>query len=295
MPSLHTYTPDDRERFLQTYQDNPHALLTITSDEARRITDIIINFYRDHLDEAGMDGYVVGLSGGIDSATTAHLLVKAVGSDNVHGVIMPAEHTREADIKHAVRVANDLDITTNDQAAFREHIDGVVDDLVELGESADDNAEQRLKRGNVLARCRMTVLRDVAKARNALVAGTTNASERDLGYMTLAADGLGGVDNEALYNLYKTMERDLADYLNVPDAVIDKEPTADLWQDQTDRDELQFSYDVIDRVLAGFTLELGDAEIAEHVSAVSDGDVVQIRNLVERNRFKRELPPHPTF
>ncbi len=295
MPSIHAYTPDNREGFLQTYRDNPHALLTITPDEARRITDVIINFYRQHLEESGMNGYVVGLSGGIDSATVAHLLVKAVGPERVHGVIMPANHTREADINHAVRVANDLDITTNDQALFRDRVDGIVDDLTELGEPVDDERTQRVKQGNVLARCRMIVLRDSAKARSALVAGTTNASERDLGYMTMAADGLGGVDNEALYNLYKTTEKDLAEYLNVPADIIEKTPTADLWKGQTDADELTFPYEVLDRVLTGVQLQLPDDSIADAVSAVSAEDVKQVRERVEKNRFKQELPPHPEF
>lgn len=295
MPSIHNYTADNREGFLQTYRDNPYALLTITPDEARRITDVIINFYRDHLDEAGMDGYVVGLSGGLDSATVAHLLVKAVGADNVHGVIMPAEHTRQEDIDHAVRVANELEITTNDQVRFRERIDGIVDEIEALGEPVEDEAEQRVKRGNILARCRMTVLRDIAKCRDALVAGTTNASERDLGYMTMAADGLGGVDNEALYTIYKTTEQDLADYLNVPESIIEKEPTADLWAGQADTDELSFPYDVLDRVLAGVTLDLSDDGIADAVSAVSADDVSRIRRRVEQNRFKQELPPYPSF
>ncbi|MFB6077280.1 MAG: NAD(+) synthase [Candidatus Nanohaloarchaea archaeon] len=289
---IHTYTGDDHDAYVAAYRDDPTALLRIDQEESARLRDVIIAFYRSHLSDAEMDGYVVGLSGGVDSATTATLLADAVGPDKVHAVIMPAPHTDDATVADALSVADDLGISTNDPDRFQDRIADAVDALESLGEQSD---EQQLKRGNILARCRMTVLRDVAKARTALVAGTTNASERDLGYMTLAADGRGGIDNEALYDLYKTSERDLARHLDVPDRVITREPTADLWPGQTDAAELGHPYGVLDQVLVGLRLGMSDADIADAAGDITVEDVHGIRRRKENTAYKREGAPHPSL
>lgn len=286
-------TADSRQDAREQFRTDPTALLHIDDEEAARIAARITDFYRDHLDTAGLRGYVIGLSGGIDSSTVAHLLVDAVGPERVHGVIMPAEHSDPAHVEDAAAVAEQLGITTSDYNQFQDRIGDAVDILTDLGEPVDDADTQRLKRGNVLARCRMIVLRDVAKARDALVAGTTNASERDLGYMTLAADGKGGIDNEGLYGLYKTTERDLARYLGVPDHIVEKPPTADLWQGQTDEAELGFSYTVLDQVLLGLQLDIALEKIAETVDDVDIEAVRRIHRQVQHTAYKRELAPHP--
>lgn len=289
---IHTYTGGDTARYRAAYRDDSRSLLRLDDPECRRVTDLITGFYRDHLSSSGLSGYVVGLSGGIDSTMTATLLADAVGPETVHGVIMPAAHTPDDAVDDALAVADGLGITTNDPDTFRDRIGDAVDTIEALGEAGDD---QRVKRGNILARCRMAVLRDVAKARDSLVAGTTNASERDLGYMTLAADGPGGIDNEGLYDLYKTSERDLARFHDVPARVIEKAPTADLWAGQRDSDELSFTYDVLDRVLVGLRLDRSPAAIADVVDTVDAADAAAIRDRVERMRFKREPAPHASL
>lgn len=295
MPSIHRYDPADRDTYVSAYRDDPRSLLRIDDGAADRLVDTITAFYRDHVDDAGMDGYVVGLSGGIDSTVTAYLLADAVGAANVHGLILPAAHTEEQDVQDAETVADTLGITTNSPDTFREQAGSIVDTLEQLGAPVDDPAGQRVKRGNILARCRMTVIRDVAKARHALVAGTTNASERDIGYMTLAADGLGGIDNEALYDLYKSTVRDLARYLGVPERIIEKTPSADLWQGQTDAAEIGYTYDVLDQVLAGLQLDLDRTEIAAVVDDITDEDVDRIAEQVATTAYKRQLPPTPNL
>lgn len=292
---IHQYTTENRDHFLRKYNEDPASLLRIDDAEAERIVDEITRFYQDHLDRSGLDGYVVGLSGGIDSATVAHLLVDAVGAENVYGAVLPAPHTRNKDVDTAEQVADMLGIETNAYDRVQTEIDSIVDQLEQLGNPADDEETQRVKRGNILARCRMIVLRDIAKARNALVAGTTNASERELGYMTLAADGRGGVDNEALADLYKTTERDLARYLNIPEEIVEKTPTADLWPGQTDEDELGLSYDVIDQVLVGHRLGCSTETIANVVPDASRNVAEQVKGRVSRNAYKSSLEPFPTF
>lgn len=284
----------DDESAENLYRFDPETLLHIDEDEARQLQKKITDFYMNHLQRSGMDGYVVGLSGGVDSVTTAHLLADAVGADNVTGVILPPPHAEMAD-PDAVHMANELGITTNDYTAFREKIGAVVDTLEGLGQEHDDADVQLVKRGNILARCRMIVLRDIARSTDSLVAGTTNASERALGYMTLAADGTGGVDNEALYELYKTTVRDLAAHLGVPEGIIQKTPSADLWPGQTDRDELDFSYDVLDRVLVGLQLDMDTDTIVDAVPPVAPDDVEAISDRVDKYAYKQEPSPYPEF
>lgn len=295
MPHIHTYTLEEQDTYRKAYRADPAALLHIDDAEAQRLKETITTFYREHLQESGLDGYAVGLSGGIDSTTVAHLLVDAVGPENVRGVIMPPPYAEQEDIEPALHVAERLEIETNDHEQFQRRIGSVVDRLVALGEKHEDEDVQRMKRGNVLARCRMIVLRDIARANGYLVAGTTNASERDLGYMTLAADGRGGVDNEALYELYKTTERDLAAHLGVPQNIIDRTPTADLWPGQTDADELGSPYAVLDEILVGLRLDLEDDVIAAAVGPIDEEVVENVRSRVEKNRYKTRLAPHPAF
>ncbi len=288
------YSTADDETVDNLYRFDPATLLRIDADEAQRLQKKITDFYKNQLQLAGMDGYAVGLSGGIDSATTAHLLVDAVGADNVTGILLPPPYADDVD-SDAVDVARELGIATNDYQQFHDNIGIVMDTLEELGEVHDDEQVQNVKRGNILARCRMIVIRDIAKANNYLVAGTTNASERMLGYMTLAADGNGGVDNEALYELYKTTVRDLADHIGVPTKIIEKTPSADLWPGQTDEDELGFTYDVLDRVLLGLQLGMGHDVIADAVPPVTAEGIDAVQQRITENRYKRELAPHPTF
>lgn len=294
MTYIHRYTAAHRDRFREAYMDDPGSVLSMEPAECERVLDQLCSFYRGHLETAGLEGYVLGLSGGIDSTVTAHLLVEALGPEKVFGVIMPGPHSDEDHVEDARAVADRLGIRTNDPEQFRERIGETVDTLEKLGRR-EEGDKQRLKRGNILARCRMTVLRDIAKARDALVAGTTNASERDLGYMTLAADGLGGVDNEGLYELYKTSVRDLAGFFDVEERIIEKVPTADLWAGQRDKDELLHDYDILDRILAGLVLDIDDADIVEAVEAVAHQDVEAVSRRMGQMAYKRSLPAHPSF
>lgn len=294
MVHIHRYASAHRDRFLEAYMDDPGSVLAMEPAECERVMEQLTSFYRGHLETTGLDGYVLGLSGGIDSTVIAHMLVEAVGPEKVFGVIMPGPHSDADHVEDAQGIADRLDIRTNDPDRFRDRIGDAIDTLEKLGRR-QEGQRQRLKRGNILARCRMTVLRDIAKARDALVAGTTNASERDLGYMTLAADGLGGVDNEAIYALYKTSVRDLARFMDVEERIIEKAPTADLWKGQRDKEELLHGYDVLDKVLAGLRLDLEDEEIVEAVDAVAQQDVEAVRMRKEEMAYKRSLPPHPSF
>ncbi|MDY6777226.1 MAG: NAD(+) synthase [Candidatus Nanohaloarchaea archaeon] len=293
MTFIHDLSEETREELRERFHEDPRSVLEVPEQECERLQEELVDFYRQHLEETPMEGYALGLSGGVDSATVAYLLTEAVGPSNVTAVLLPADHTPEEDVEDAVAVAEELGLETNDYERFRSEVDDVVDTLAELGRPVEEG--QQVKRGNILARCRMTVLRDIAKADEALVAGTTNASERFLGYTTLAADGLGGVDNEGLFALFKTTVRDLATYLGVPDRIVEKTPRADLWEGQSDADEIGFSYTVLDQVLAGLRLGLDLEAVAECVEGIDLAGVEQVRKRVERYRFKNRPGPHPSF
>jgi len=200
---------------------------------ARRCSD----FIRETIDAVGAAGVVIGLSGGIDSAVAAALAVKALGADRVHGVYLPYRLSHPSSLADAKAVAENLGI----QAEYHDitdmadaMLDGVPDDAL-------------LRRGNVMARCRMVVLYDVSARDGSLVLGTGNRTETLLGYATLHGDAAFALN--PLGDLYKAEVRALARHLELPEAVLTKAPSADLWEDQTDEGELGFTYAEADRLL----------------------------------------------
>ena len=180
---------------------------------------------------------MIGLSGGIDSAVAAALAVRGLGPERVLGVTLPYRTSSPASLADARAVAEKLGI-----AVEHRDITPYADPFL-----ADIPADARVRRGNVMARCRMIVLYDLSARDGTLVLGTGNRTETLLGYATLHGDAAFGLN--PLANLYKAEVRALARHLDLPEAVIVKPPTADLWAGQTDEQELGLSYDDADRIL----------------------------------------------
>lgn len=238
---------------------------------------ILVGFLRSEIRRTGFERAVLGLSGGLDSAVSAFLAARALGPERVHAVLMPYRASSPASVEHARLVVDALGVTW-------ETVD--ISPMVDGFESTTAT-EDRVRLGNVMARCRMIVLYDRSAALPALVVGTSNKTELLLGYGTLHGDMASAVN--PIGDLYKTQVRALARHLGVPAPVIDKPPSADLWPDQRDEDELGFTYEEADRVLAGLVdARLSRASLIEagHVDAFVD----RVTRLVVRSQFKRRLP-----
>ncbi len=198
----------------------------------------LVSFLAEELAISGLDGYVLGLSGGVDSAVSAALAVRAVGPERVHAVALPGPTSDPASLEDARLVADSLGIGLEVL-----ELGPAIEPLVRLTGAGED----RIRIGNLHARLRMTILFDRAKALGALVLGTSNKSETLLGYSTLFGDAAASV--QPLGDLFKTQVWALAAHLGLPGRVVAKPPTADLWPGQSDEGELGFGYREADRVL----------------------------------------------
>jgi len=244
--------------------------------------DTIVEFIRTRAKEAGVDGTVVGISGGIDSALVAFLAVEALGKDHVLGIHLPELNLTPAeDVLDATEVADELGIELKviNIGELMESFMNVIPDSVQ----ADSHVN-----GNLKARMRMSILYYYANLRGSIVMGTGNKTEILIGYFTKYGDG--GVDIEPIGDLYKTDVREMARLLGVPEGILTKPPSAGLWEGQTDEDDLGMSYDMIDRILQ--MLFAGeDKVIVQQVLGASVGQIDSLLLRVNANTHKRIAPP----
>jgi len=251
--------------------------MTQSFDPQSSITTIK-RFITGKLLESSLNGYVVGLSGGIDSSLSCTLAVQAVGPEKVLGVMMPYTTSSSHSLEDARTLAEWLKIDTR---------------LVEIAPMIDAYYESidqslRLRAGNKMARERMSILFDIAHETNRLVLGTGNRTEICLGYTTLYGDAACSLN--PIGELYKSEVRALARELGIPDAIITKPPSADLWAGQTDEGEIGVTYEQIDRILRKIVDE-GVTSLAELEKAgINQTDASRVLSLMNRNAFKR-VPP----
>ncbi len=184
---------------------------------------------------------IIGISGGIDSSVVAALCVEALGKERVFGVLMPYG---PQDMEDAYDIISFLGIQNKEI------------NIKKIADQFDFLNLNRITRGNVMARTRMIILYTLANQLNGLVVGTGNKSELEIGYFTKYGDG--GVDLEPIGDLYKTEVWELAKHLGIPKHIIDKKPSAGLWEGQTDEGEFGMSYNELDAVLRG-EINSGDA------------------------------------
>ncbi|MFN2418609.1 MAG: NAD+ synthase [Candidatus Limnocylindria bacterium] len=262
------------------------ALPPLPEIEPRQAVEVIVGFIRGQVVQTGFERLVIGLSGGVDSATVAFLCARAVGADNLLAVRMPFRTSSEASETDALRVVDALGCRTE-----RVDITPMVEPMLALIDAPEQPAAAdvlNVRRGNVMARQRMIVIYDRSAAFDALVAGTSNKTEALLGYGTLHGDMAAAF--APIGDLYKTQLRGVARHLGVPEEVVAKPPSADLWPGQTDEGELGRSYDLLDRAL--FALVDRRWTVDRCVAAGFDRELVEwVALRVARMEFKRQQPP----
>lgn len=235
--------------------------------------DHVVEWLREQVKNSGTKGIVVGLSGGIDSSVVGFLIKKAFPEDSL-GVILPCKsHDKDAEDGRALAEAADLRHFTINLTETHDIL------LKELSDSLEEleTVNHQLTDANLRARLRMTTLYGVANNMNYLVAGTDNAAELLTGYFTKYGDG--GVDILPLANLTKSEVYDWARYFGVPASIINRPPSAGLWEGQTDEDEMGTTYNMIDAYIRG--------------EAIPDKDREIIERLNKRSEHKRKMPPAP--
>ncbi|MCB5259260.1 MAG: NAD+ synthase, partial [Candidatus Cloacimonetes bacterium] len=235
----------------------------------------IAQFLGSYLQSSGLTKYIVGVSGGIDSAVSATLAVKAIGKENVIGVMMPYTSSNPNSLEDGRLLCNYLDIAY-------QIIE--ISPIVDAWYASYETEASALRRGNFMARIRMCVLYDLSSKYRALVLGTSNLSEIMTGYFTQHGDSAAAI--EPLAQLYKTEVWKLARNLGIPKKIIEKTPSADLWENQTDEQEMGISYRELDEILWSI-------HNMQDVTTYNKDKLDTVYKLIAKSAFKRNPAPVP--
>lgn len=249
--------------------------LTINTELTEKI---LTGFIHSELSRVGFQRALLGVSGGIDSAVSLYLCAKALGPENVLAIRMPYKTSPDHTLEDAQLMIDDLGVQS-----MTVEITPMVDPLIQQFENMS-----KIRAGNIMARTRMIVLFDQSVAFNGLVMGSSNKTEMLLGYTTIFGDSAAAL--QPIGDLYKTQVRQLAYHLGVPEQVIAKAPSADLWEGQTDEGELGFTYEDVDQLLFLLVDQRYHPETC--IEEGFDREFVErVVRRVRQNHFKRVMPP----
>ncbi|WP_336162424.1 NAD+ synthase [Fusobacterium polymorphum] len=243
----------------------------------KEVHNELVEFLRESFKKAGFSKAVLGLSGGIDSALVAYLLRDALGKENVLAIMMPYKSSNPDSLNHAKLVIEDLGINSKTIE---------ITDMIDAYFKNEKEATS-LRMGNKMARERMSILFDYSSKENALVVGTSNKTEIYLGYSTQFGDSACALN--PIGDLYKTNIWDLSRYLKIPNELIEKKPSADLWEGQTDEQEMGLTYKEADQVLYRMLEE--NKKVEEVLAEGFNKDLVDnILRRMNRSEYKRKMP-----
>ena len=243
----------------------------------KEVHNELVEFLRENFKKAGFSKAVLGLSGGIDSALVAYLLRDALGKENVLAIMMPYKSSNPDSLNHAKLVVEDLKINAKTIE---------ITDMIDAYFKNEKDASS-LRMGNKMARERMSILFDYSSKENALVVGTSNKTEIYLGYSTQFGDSACALN--PIGDLYKTNIWDLSRYLKIPNELIEKKPSADLWEGQTDEQEMGLTYKEADQVLYRMLEE--NKTVEEILAEGFSKDLVDnILKRMNRSEYKRRMP-----
>ncbi|MGY5859817.1 MAG: NAD+ synthase [Candidatus Thorarchaeota archaeon] len=248
-------------------------------DDYQPVRKIIVDFIRDYVAKAGVKGVVLGLSGGIDSSLVAALACEAIGPEKVLGIMLPVDAEKDAkNIDDARLIAEQL---------------GMKHEVFELKETVaayDSLKLDKVSKGNLAARLRMVTWYARANQEHRLVLGTSNKTELMIGYFTKYGDG--GTDVLPIAELYKANVWDLSHHVGVPESLIDKAPSAGLWEGQTDEKEIGVSYPELDSILF---LHLEKGKTAEEIVSwgIEKSKVEKILKMMKNSQHKRNPLARP--
>lgn len=243
----------------------------------KEVHNELVEFLRESFKKTGFSKAVLGLSGGIDSALVAYLLRDALGKENVLAIMMPYKSSNPNSLNHAKLVVEDLGINSKTIE---------ITDMIDAYFKNEKEATS-LRMGNKMARERMSILFDYSSKENALVVGTSNKTEIYLGYSTQFGDSACALN--PIGDLYKTNIWDLSRYLKIPNELIEKKPSADLWEGQTDEQEMGLTYKEADQVLYRMLEE--NKKVEEVLAEGFNKDLVDnIVRRMNRSEYKRRMP-----
>ena len=243
----------------------------------KEVHNELVEFLRENFKKAGFSKAVLGLSGGIDSALVAYLLRDALGKENVLAIMMPYKSSNPDSLNHAKLVIEDLKINSKTIE---------ITDMIDAYFKNEKEASS-LRMGNKMARERMSILFDYSSKENSLVVGTSNKTEIYLGYSTQFGDSACALN--PIGDLYKTNIWDLSRYLKIPNELIEKKPSADLWEGQTDEQEMGLTYKEADQVLYRMLEE--NKTVEEVLAEGFNKDLVDnIVRRMNRSEYKRRMP-----
>ncbi len=255
--------------------------MTIPTINPEEASIVIKDFIKTYVRQAGANGVIIGLSGGVDSAVVALLATQALGRRHVHCLFMPDEATPQSDRRHQKLIITKYKIpcTTID-----------ITPIIDTYTTVLGRRPPKKTLANIKARARMILLFTYANQTHRLVCGTSNKSEILVGYFTKYGDG--GVDIQPIGDLYKSQIYQLAKYLGIPNPIITKPPTAGLWIGQTDESELKMKYETLDEILFGLDCKLPPPLIQREADATK-AQVERIRVMRVRSQHKRRFPLVP--